>query len=336
MNRKRKRIVIALGGNALGNTAEEQIEHVRVASEIIAELAAEGHELIIGHGNGPQIGIINSAMNYASTSGPCTPYMPFPECGAMSQGFIGYHLQQGLQQSLLKRKLGKTVVSVVTQVLVDPKDPAFQNPVKPIGNFFSEQEAKELEQKTGYVFREDAGRGYRRVVASPAPQQIVELGAIRKMVQSGLLVIAVGGGGIPVVEDERGIHGIDAVIDKDKSCSKLAQELKADMLLILTAVDQVYIHFHTSEQKALNEVSVPDIRRYIAQGEFAAGSMLPKMEACVDFVEALPNRTAIITSLERAADALHGKAGTRICSEKTESDYVPFEVDSEMYDINNN
>ena len=236
MNRGKKRIVVALGGNALGNTPEEQIRQVRFAAEIIADLAAEGHELIIGHGNGPQVGIINSAMNYAAVSGPKTPYMPFPECGAMSQGFIGYHLQQALQQSLLKRGLGKTVVSVVTQVLVDRQDPAFENPTKPIGNFYSEKEAKELETEKGYTFMEDAGRGYRRVVPSPSPKRIIELNAIRKMVQSGLIVIAVGGGGIPVVEEEDGLHGIDAVIDKDMSSSKLAQELKADMLLILTAV----------------------------------------------------------------------------------------------------
>ena len=181
MNKMKKRIVVALGGNALGSTPGEQITHVRAAAKIIADLASEGHEIIIGHGNGPQVGIINSAMDYAAANGPCTPYMPFPECGAMSQGFIGYHLQQALQQSLLKRNLGKAVVSVVTQVLVDKNDPAFENPTKPIGNFCTYEEAVKLEKEKGFVFVEDAGRGYRRVVPSPAPQRIVELGAIRKM-----------------------------------------------------------------------------------------------------------------------------------------------------------
>ena len=334
MNRGKKRIVVALGGNALGNTPEEQIRQVRFAAEIIADLAAEGHELIIGHGNGPQVGIINSAMNYAAVSGPKTPYMPFPECGAMSQGFIGYHLQQALQQSLLKRGLGKTVVSVVTQVLVDRQDPAFENPTKPIGNFYSEKEAKELETEKGYTFMEDAGRGYRRVVPSPSPKRFIELNAIRKMVQSGLIVIAVGGGGIPVVEEEDGLHGIDAVIDKDMSSSKLAQELKADMLLILTAVDQVYIHFNQPDQKALDQITAKEAEGYIAQGQFAKGSMLPKVQACLEFVKALPGRTAIITSLEKASGALHGQAGTRICSEQTEFAYSPLEVDSVVYDVN--
>ncbi|MBS1484306.1 MAG: carbamate kinase, partial [Clostridium sp.] len=263
MNKMKKRIVVALGGNALGSTPGEQITHVRAAAKIIADMASEGHEIIIGHGNGPQVGIINSAMDYAAANGPCTPYMPFPECGAMSQGFIGYHLQQALQQSLLKRKLGKAVVSVVTQVLVDKNDPAFENPTKPIGNFCTYVEAVKLEKEKGFVFVEDAGRGYRRVVPSPAPQRIVELGAIRKMIQSGLLVIAVGGGGIPVVEDDQGIHGIDAVIDKDRFSSKLAQELKADMLIILTAVDQVYINYNQPDQRALSELTLKEADAYI-------------------------------------------------------------------------
>lgn len=334
MNRGRKRIVVALGGNALGNTPQEQIRQVRFAAEIIGDLAAEGHELIIGHGNGPQVGMINSAMDYAAVSGPKTPYMPFPECGAMSQGFIGYHLQQALQQSLLKRNLGKTVVSVVTQVLVDQQDPAFKNPTKPIGNFCSREEAERLEKEKGYTFMEDAGRGYRRVVPSPEPKRIIELGAIRKMVQSGLIVIAVGGGGIPVVETESGLQGIDAVIDKDMSSSRLARELKADMLLILTAVDQVYIHYNQPDQKALARITAKEAEEYIAQGQFAKGSMLPKVQACLEFVRGLPGRTAIITSLEKAPGALHGRAGTRICSEQAEFAYNPLEMDSVVYDVN--
>lgn len=316
MNRNKKRIVVALGGNALGNTPSEQQRQVRIAAETIAGLAAQGHELVIGHGNGPQVGIINSAMNYAAQNGPHTPYMPFAECGAMSQGFIGYHLQQALQQSLDRRGMNKTVVSVVTQVQVDPEDPAFADPTKPIGTFYSRGEAEQIAAQRGFIFREDAGRGYRRVVPSPSPRRIVELAAIRKMVQSGLIVIAAGGGGIPVVEDGQGLRGIDAVIDKDKSCSCLAIEMKADILLILTAVDQVCLNFNRPDQKALDRLTAGQARRYIKEGQFAAGSMLPKVEACAAFVEALPGRTAVITSLEKAQEALNGAAGTRICSEK--------------------
>lgn len=334
MKKGKKRIVVALGGNALGNTPQEQISQVRFAAEIIADLVAEGHEIVIGHGNGPQVGIINAAMNYAAVNGPCTPYMPFPECGAMSQGFIGYHLQQALQQSFLKRGLEKNVVSVVTQVLVDGTDHAFGLPTKPIGSFYTKEEAQEIQKGKGYTFMEDAGRGYRRVVPSPLPKRIIELSAIRKMIQSGLIVIAVGGGGIPVVETENGLRGIDAVIDKDKSSSRLAQELKADMLIILTAVDQVYINFNKPGQKALEGISIAEAKKYIAEGQFARGSMLPKVEACIDFVEALPGRCAVITSLEKAGCAIHGKAGTRIRSEQEACAYVPLELDSEVYDVN--
>lgn len=336
MNRHRKRIVVALGGNALGNTPESQIQKVRSAAEVIADLAAEGHELIVSHGNGPQVGIINSAMSYAAESGPKTPYMPFAECGAMSQGFIGYHLQQALQQSLLKRNLEKTVVSVVTQVLVDHDDPAFCDPTKPIGNFLSWKEAEKLQKERGYTFIEDAGRGYRRVVPSPMPKRIVELRAIRKMIQSGLLVVAAGGGGIPVVEGEDGLHGIDAVIDKDMSSSKLAQELRADLLLILTAVDQVCVHFGQADQLPLDGMTVEEAKMYIQGGEFAKGSMLPKVQACLSFVEALPGRTAIITSLEKASQALHGQAGTCIHSECQVCGYIPLEMDHVVYDVDEN
>lgn len=329
----KKRIVVALGGNALGNTLEEQLKHVKIAAETITDLAVEGHELIIGHGNGPQVGIINSAMNYATSTDPCTSYMPFAECGAMSQGFIGYHLQQAIQKSLLKRNLRKAVATVVTQVLVDPKDPAFLNPTKPIGNFYTRDEAKQIAADKGFTFMEDAGRGYRRVVPSPDPLRIVELGVIRKMIQSGLLVIAVGGGGIPVVEDENGFHGIDAVIDKDKSCARLALEMKADILLILTAVEHVCINFNKPNQKALSKLSVAEARKYIKNEQFAKGSMLPKVEACVEFVEALPGRTAIITSLEKARDALNGITGTHIKSEVSNEDPKKSVEDSEVYTV---
>lgn len=311
---KKKRIVVALGGNALGNTPAQQIQAVRKASEAIADLAKQGHEIIIGHGNGPQVGIINSAMSYAAESGPKIPTMPFAECGAMSQGFIGYHLQQALNQELLRRRISRTVVSVVTQVLVDPEDPAFREYTKPIGQFYTREQARRMEQESGYRFMEDAGRGWRRVVPSPQPQRIVELPAIRRMVQSGLLVIAVGGGGIPVVEGADGLQGIDAVIDKDRSCARLALELKADILMILTAVDYVCIHFGKPDQKSLTSLSCQEARAYLDQGEFAKGSMAPKVEACLDFVEHLPGRMAVITSLEKAGAALQEGTGTRIGS----------------------
>ena len=317
MKRNKKRIVVALGGNALGNTPAQQLKQVRAAAGIIADLAGEGHELIIGHGNGPQVGIINSAMNYAAQCGPRTPYMPFAECGAMSQGFIGYHIQQALQQSLQRRGIGKTVVSVVTQVEVDSQDPAFLHPTKPIGNFSPREEAEQISGERGFTFVEDAGRGYRRVVPSPRPRRIVELGAIRKMVQSGLLVIAAGGGGIPVVEEDGELRGIDAVVDKDMSCSRLAVQMKADMLLILTAVDRVCINFNRPDQKALDRMSIGQAQEYIKEGQFAPGSMLPKVEACLEFAVALPGRAAVITSLESARAALEGLSGTCIRSEET-------------------
>lgn len=314
-----KRIVVALGGNALGHTPGKQLEQVKIAAEVMADLVEEGYELIIGHGNGPQVGIINLAMDYAAAAGPKIPYMPFAECGAMSQGFIGYHLQQALQQTLTKRGLSKTVVSVVTQVEVDKDDPAFLTPVKPIGEFYTKEEADRLKREKGFTFMEDAGRGYRRVVPSPRPKRIIELNAIRKMVLSGLVVVAAGGGGIPVTEDESGIHGIDAVIDKDRSCCCLAVALKADAFLILTAVDQVCIHFNQPNQKALSHLTVAKACRYMEEGHFARGSMYPKVEACVDFARAMPGRAAIITSLEKAKEGLKGLTGTRICLEEEQA-----------------
>ena len=258
--------------------------------------------------------MIRSAMDYAAEAGPKTPYMPFAECGAMSQGFIGYHLQQALSQTLTKRGIRKTVVSVVTQVQVDKADPAFLSPTKPIGMFYSQREAERMAEEKGFLFMEDAGRGYRRVVPSPKPSRIVELSAIRRMVLSGLVVIAAGGGGIPVVEDEIGLHGVDAVIDKDRTCCCLATALKADIFLILTAVDQVWLHFNQPDRQPLSQLTVDEAEQYMETGEFGKGSMYPKVEACVDFVRALPGRTAVITSLERAKEALGGFTGTRICS----------------------
>ena len=329
MNIGKKRIVVALGGNALGRTPEEQISRVRSVAEKITDLVQEGHEVIIGHGNGPQVGMINSAIEFAEQNGLDTPHIPLAECDAMTQGYIGYHLQQALNRSFVKRGITKTVVSVVTQVLVDPDDPAFQNPTKPIGNFYTEEQAKALQKESGAVYMEDAGRGWRRVVPSPEPRSIVELHAIRKMVQSGIVVIAAGGGGIPVILSERGYYkGVDAVVDKDKSAARLAVELKADMLIILTAVEQIYIYFNTPEQEALSTVSIEDARRYIREGQFKKGSMLPKVEAALSFVTALPDREALVTRAETLEDALLGRTGTRIFSEPWEKSYEPAEFES--------
>lgn len=310
----KKKVVVALGGNALGNTPAEQIESVKQAAEIIADLAADGHDIIIGHGNGPQVGMINLAMDYSACGEPHTPSIPLAECGAMSQGYIGYHLQQALQQSIQARKISRDVVSVITQVVVDKDDPSFQTPTKPVGVFYTKERAKAIAEEKGFRFTEDSGRGYRRVVSSPQPLRIVELNAIREMVRKDMIVITVGGGGIPVVQDGGNYRGVEAVVDKDKSCSVLAQELRADALLILTAVDQVCINFHSPSEKALSTLTVQQARRYMEEGQFAPGSMLPKVEACVDFVQSLPGHTAIITSLAKAGDALKGLTGTAIVS----------------------
>jgi len=331
---RKKRIVVALGGNALGNTPQQQIEAVRKAAQTISELVAQGHEIIIGHGNGPQVGMINTALDYASVSGPKIPYIPFAECGAMSQGYIGYHLQQALQECFRKFGLSKTVVSVATQVLVDQNDPAFQKPTKPIGSFYDKEAADAIAQEKGWTFMEDAGRGYRRVVPSPIPQRIIELNAIRRMVQSGLIVIAVGGGGIPVIETSDGLKGVDAVIDKDRSCARLAQELKADILMILTAVDAVCINFNKPDQKELHDISVEEALQYKSEGQFAAGSMLPKVEACVDFVEKLPGRMAVITSLDQAGHALEKGVGTKISSAMERKKEVAEKKDALVVDMN--
>ncbi|MDY5842665.1 MAG: carbamate kinase [Peptoniphilaceae bacterium] len=308
----KKRIVVALGGNALGNTPEEQLELVKKTAKTIVDLA-ENYDVIIGHGNGPQVGMINNAMDFSSANGGNTPYMPFPECGAMSQGYIGYHLIQSVQAELARRNMAdRQVACIVTQVVVDEKDPAFDKPTKPIGSFLTKEAADEMAAKKGFTFVEDAGRGYRRVVASPIPQKIVELNVVKQLVELGDIVVTVGGGGIPVVEEENGYRGVAAVIDKDRSSSRLALDIEADMLVILTAVDQVAINFNKPDQKALPELSVKEAECYIKDGQFAPGSMLPKVEACLDYVMNRENGTALITSLEKAKEALEGKTGTRI------------------------
>jgi hypothetical protein len=309
-----KRIVIALGGNALGNNPEEQLELVKNTAKAIVDLIKEGHEIMIGHGNGPQVGMINLAMEYASQEGANTPTMPFPECGAMSQGYIGYHLQQAIGNELKREGINKCCVTVVTQVVVDEHDPAFKNPTKPIGSFYTKEDAEKIEKEKGYTFVEDSGRGYRRVVASPKPVEIVESNVIEKIVATGNIVITVGGGGIPVIKNNNGeLKGVPAVIDKDSSSAKLAQDLAADMLIILTAVEKVAINFNKPNQKDLSSMTLEECEKYISEGHFAKGSMLPKVEACKKFVEESPkNAVAIITSLEKAAEAIRGETGTTI------------------------
>ena len=308
----KKRIVIALGGNALGKTPEQQLELVRGTARVIVEMAKEGYDIIVGHGNGPQVGMINLAMDYAANGSAGTPYMPFAECGAMSQGYIGYHLQQAIREELKRQQLEKDVISVVTQVLVDPKDNAFENPTKPVGMFYTKEQADKISKEKNFVFVEDAGRGYRRVVPSPLPLEIIELNSIEKLVNANTIVIAVGGGGIPVINTINGLKGVDAVIDKDRSSAKLALDLKADMLVILTAVDNVYINYNKVNQEKLSTLTLDEANRYIKEGQFAKGSMLPKVEACIDFVKNSNSATALITSLEKAAQALKGEVGTII------------------------
>ncbi|MDR0840655.1 MAG: carbamate kinase [Christensenellaceae bacterium] len=310
-----KTIVIALGGNALQEagkpaTAEEQLHVVEQTSEYIADIIEKGYKVVVAHGNGPQVGRLVLQNEYAS---PITPAMPFDVCGAMSQGMIGYHIQQGLKKVLRRRGLTPDVVTVVTQVVVDGEDPGFKNPSKPIGPFYKEDEAKAIAAQKGYTMKEDAGRGWRRVVASPQPIEIVELGAVKRLVEGGFIVVTVGGGGIPVVRDADGnLEGTAAVIDKDLASEKLAEDMDADQLVILTAVEKVSLNYNKPNQQDLSAVSVAEAKRYMGEGHFASGSMLPKMEAALKFVESKPGRKSIITSLDKAVEALEGKAGTVI------------------------
>jgi len=310
------RIVIALGGNALGRTPSEQLSIVKKTAKRIMDIASLGNQVIITHGNGPQVGMIYNAMStYAKIKG--TEEMPFAECGAMSEGYIGYHLQQAIQYEIEKRHMRKRCVTVATQVVVDPSDPGFKDLSKPIGEFLTKEEADKLASINHWIYKEDAGRGYRRVVASPLPQKIVELKTIEQMVEDNNIVIACGGGGIPVIERINGYKGVDAVIDKDKTSALLAKEIDADVLLILTAVDKVKIHFNTPDEISLDELSLSEAKEYMEAGEFAKGSMLPKVDACVSFIEhTRGDKKAIISSLKKAVEALSGKSGTTIIRRK--------------------
>ena len=306
------RIVIALGGNALQTknsapTAESQLEVVKQTCQYIADLSASGYELAIVHGNGPQVGRI---LLSSETAKDVVPAMPFDVCGAMSQGYIGYHIQQCLRYALAKRNLNIPVGSLVTQMVVEKNDPAFQNPTKPIGAFYTKEEAEKLMEEKGYQMKEDAGRGYRRVVASPLPRRIVEIDQVRRLWDESI-VITCGGGGIPVIENPDGtLEGVAAVIDKDFAAELLAEQMDADVLMILTEVEKVAINWGKPNQENLSHMSLEDAARYVEEGHFAPGSMLPKVQACMKFVRTNPGKKAIITSLDKAVEALNGETGT--------------------------
>lgn len=303
-----KRIVIALGGNALGNTPYEQLALVTETAKPIVDLIEQGNEVIIAHGNGPQVGMINLGMATAAEAGAIKSDMPFPECGAMSQGYIGYHLQNAIGNELAARGMHKDVATVVTQVLVDENDPAFQNPTKPVGAFYDKETADRIAKEKGYTMVEDAGRGYRQVVPSPKPIDVIEKNTVNALIKDGCVVITVGGGGIPVVRRDGKLYGTPAVIDKDFASAKLAELVHADALVILTAVDRVCINWGKPNQQSLDEMSVADAEKYCGEGHFAPGSMLPKVKAAISFAKT--GGTAIIASLENAGKAVKGESGT--------------------------
>ena len=290
-----KRIVIALGGNALGSTPYEQLALVTETAKPIVDLIEQGNEVVIAHGNGPQVGMINLGMATAAEAGAIKSDMPFPECGAMSQGYIGYHLQNAIGNELASRGMAKDVATVVTQVLVDEADPAFQHPTKPVGAFYDKETADRIAAEKGYTMVEDAGRGYRQVVPSPKPIDVIEKNTVKALVDNGTVVITVGGGGIPVVRKDGKLYGTPAVIDKDFASAKLAELLDAK-----------------PDQKGLDDLTPADARKYIEEKQFAPGSMLPKVQAALSFAESKPGRVALITLLEKAADGISGKTGTRV------------------------
>lgn len=303
-------LVLALGGNALGNSPQEQLELVKHTARSIVDLVADGANVIVSHGNGPQVGMITNAFGEAGKVNPKTPDMPFPEAGAMSQGYIGYQLSQAIQNELWRRGIDRECACVVTQTVVDAKDPAFKNPTKPVGTFLTEEEAKAKAKETGYTYKEDAGRGWRQVVASPKPIKVAEFHAIKDLIDQGYVIVSTGGGGVPVIETENGWQGIPAVIDKDRSSARLAIDFEADMLVILTAVEKVCINFNTPEQRSLDRITASRAKALIKEGQFAPGSMLPKIEACLEYVTEFPKGEALITSLESALGAIRGETGT--------------------------
>jgi carbamate kinase len=312
MGRGGKKIVIALGGNALGTNLPEQVAAVKKTAKAIADLIEDGNEVVISHGNGPQVGMINLAMGELSKVDPENPMAPLSVCVAMSQGYIGFDLQNALREELLDRGIHKPVSSIVTQMRVDPDDPAFGHPSKPIGRFMTREEADEMVRERGYDIAEDAGRGYRRMVASPKPIEIIEIDTIKTLIEAGQVVVAAGGGGIPVIAQGHHLKGAAAVVDKDFGSCLLAKDIDADCLIILTAVERVSINFGKPDQEDLSEITVAQARAYAEDGQFAPGSMLPKMQAAMDFAASGPDRFALITLLEKAEDAFQGRTGTII------------------------
>ena len=306
------KIVIALGGNALGNSPNDQLESVKKAAKSIVDIIERGNDVIVTHGNGPQVGMINDAMEMASENNSSYE-MPFAECGAMSQGYIGYHLEQAIQNELKSRNIDKNPVTIITEVEVDKNDMAFDNPTKPIGLFYTKEEADRISLEKGYQMKEDSGRGYRRVVPSPLPIKIDEEETIDKLFKAGTIIITCGGGGIPVIRENDMYKGIAAVIDKDRTSALLAKNIDADLLLILTTVDKIAINYEKPDQKWLTKMTTKEAREYILEKQFAEGSMLPKVEACLEFVKG--NKKAIITSLQSASRALDEAEGTVIVEE---------------------
>lgn len=306
-----KRIVIALGGNALGKNLPEQMAAVKHTAKAIVDLIQEGHEVVIVHGNGPQVGMINVAMTSLSREDPSHPIAPMSVCTAMSEGYIGYDLQNSIREELLDREMERSVSTILTQVEVDPQDPAFQHPTKPIGSFMTQEEAEALRLQ-GHAVMEDAGRGWRRCVASPLPKSIIEIETIRALLAAGQIVVACGGGGIPVIQEGHHLRGAGAVIDKDFAAELLAEELNADSLVILTAVEKAAVNFGRPDQRWLDHLTPEEARRYIGEDQFAPGSMLPKVQAAVKFAESKSGRTALITLLEKAKDGIAGRTGTAV------------------------
>jgi carbamate kinase len=306
-----KKIVLALGGNALGDDLAGQMQAVKQTAQAIVDLIAHGHQVVVTHGNGPQVGMINLAFEAAAKTDAHTPMLPMSVCVALSQGYIGYDLQNALREELLSRNMHIPVATLITQVEVDANDPAFSNPTKPIGSFFSKEEAEQLALK-GYILKEDAGRGYRRVVASPQPIDIIEKETVKALIDACHVVITAGGGGIPVIREGNHLRGASAVIDKDWASAKLAAMIDADMLIILTAVEKVAINFGKPNEQWLDKLTLGDADRLIAEGHFAKGSMLPKVEAAASFARSRPGRKALITVLSKAKEGIEGKTGTII------------------------
>ena len=307
------RIVIALGGNALGNNPIEQREKVKIAAKPIVDLIKMGHEVLVSHGNGPQVGMINLAFDIASKHNENIPEVELQECTSMSQGYIGYHLVQAIRNELFSENLSTPVVGLVTQIEVNRNDEAFNHPTKPIGSFYSKEKAQELMEKNpNHFYNDDAGRGWRRMVASPKPIDIIEKESIKSLINQGIVLVASGGGGIPVVFEDNKYHGIPAVIDKDFATSKLAEIIDADYLVILTAVDQVSINWGKSNQIDLKAMTIEEAIQYCGEGHFAPGSMLPKVEAAISFASIGEGKKAIIASLENASSAIKEESGTLI------------------------